>query len=117
MDIINYVGGNASRCRETTLAVLCREGVARRVWKRDWQEFGEKDEWSTLMIVECRLQPWALVATTSESTLATWAQGCNSHSAIMKVRHPSCSPNSCRSLFRTRRTTPSLQTTAKVVSR
>ena len=33
-----YVVGNTSRYRETTLAVLCREGVVRRVWKRDWQD-------------------------------------------------------------------------------
>ena len=54
----------------------------------------------------------SMVATTSESTLATWAQGCSSHSTIMKVLHSSFSPNSCQSLFHTRRATPSLQSTA-----
>ena len=50
-----YVGGDVSRYRETTLAVVCREGVVRRVRKRDWQEFGEHEGWTTFMIVECEL--------------------------------------------------------------
>ena len=66
-----YVVGSVSRCRETTLAVVCREGVVRRVRKRDWQEFGEKDEWSTFMIVECELQPWAQVANGDSPVVAT----------------------------------------------
>ena len=41
------------------------------MWKRDWQEFGEKDEWSTFMIVECELQPWAQVANVDSLVVAT----------------------------------------------
>ena len=41
------------------------------MWKRDWQEFGEKDEWSTFMIVECELQPWAQVANVDSLVAAT----------------------------------------------
>lgn len=66
-----YVVGNASRYRETTLAVVCREGIVRRVWKRYWQEFGENEEWSTFMIVECELQPWAQVANIDSLVVAT----------------------------------------------
>ena len=43
------------------------------MWKRDWQEFGEKDEWSTFMIVECELQPWAQVANVDSLVVATIA--------------------------------------------
>ena len=65
-----YVVGNVSRYRETTLAVVCREGVVRRVRKRDWQEFGENEGWSTFMIVECELQPWAQVANVDSLVVA-----------------------------------------------
>ena len=41
------------------------------MWKRDWQEFGEKDEWSTFMIVECELQPWAQGAKVDSLVMAT----------------------------------------------
>ena len=66
-----YVVGNVSRYRETTLAVVCREGAVRRVWKRDWQEIGENEEWSTFMIVECALLPWAQVANVKTLVVAT----------------------------------------------
>ena len=32
-----FVVGNVSRHRETTLAVVCRDGAVRRVRKKDWQ--------------------------------------------------------------------------------
>ena len=66
-----YVAGKVSRHRETTLAVVCRDGVVRRLWKRDWQEFGENEEWSTFMIVECELEPWAKFANVDKLVVAT----------------------------------------------
>ena len=68
-----YVVGNVSRHRETTLAVVCREGAVRRVRKKDWQEFGENEAWSTFMIVECVLQRWAQVANVDSLVVATIA--------------------------------------------
>ena len=66
-----YVVGNSSRYRETTLAVVCRECAARRVSKRDWQQFGLHDEWITFMIVELELHPWAQVANVPKLVVAT----------------------------------------------
>ena len=65
------VVGNFSRYRETTLVVVYRDGVVRRTWKRGWQEFGEHQEWSTFMIVECELEPWAQVANLRRLVVAT----------------------------------------------
>ena len=54
--------GNVSRHRETTLAVVCREGAVRRVRKLEWHAIGEGEEWSSFMIVECELESWAKFA-------------------------------------------------------
>ena len=66
-----YVVGNASKDRETTLAVVCRERAVRRVRKKEWHEIGQKKERITFMIVECELELWAQVPNVDSLVVAT----------------------------------------------